>query len=230
MRCAPPPRVDPACLAVALAAAALVACGGSSGGPGAPPADAPVRIDASVDAEPQQTACQQQHLVCGRLGTESCGTCDFTATCLPEQTGCLATPPVTNASLSSIITTVEFPDRRFAFGFSGIRRAIYEINDTGTATLIDTETNQTTTPIIDALGRSDQAAFWAYEDGTIRTRPVGGATATVTRIADSCVSLAATASYLLCGLEDLTNTDQHNNGVWRYPLSNPTAGELVARA
>src|SRR4051812_28763067 len=116
MRFAPPFRVDRASLAVALAAAALAACGGGSGGHSAPPADAAVGSDASVDAEPQLTACQQQHLVCGRLGTEVCGTCDFTATCLPDQTGCLATPPVASASLSSIITTVEFPDRRFVYG------------------------------------------------------------------------------------------------------------------
>jgi len=213
-RCAP--RSSPSRPWLCLGAAVLAACGAD-----------PAKFQLNLDAAPgldAQTACQQDHLVCGRLGADSCGTCEFTATCLPDQTGCTLTTRLVAASsllpdLTAIITVADFTDRRIVLSGTS-RRQIDEISDAGAVTQLAIDSAGQ--PKLKTLGDNAGAVFWALDDGTLWKRPLGGPTASFTNVTVFCDSLAASDSYLLC------STTTNGNAIIRYSLSTAIADSVLA--
>jgi len=216
-----------------LGAASLAACGGSDDRPvdDDSPADArraddptDARTDDPTDARtdaPAETThvCEERHLVCGTVGAESCGSCGFTATCLPEQTGCLEARPLDFQQAVSLagFDAVDFHGRFVTLGQTEAGSTpVIAVSDGGRITSLGTANNS----FGQSFGHSAGAVYWRASNGALQLLAEGATSAisAVTGLGFSrCVNLAITGRDILCS---------SGNGILRYLLNSDIGATL----
>lgn len=192
----------------ALGAALLTACSNDTEGT-AIDASAPDAAQSDAAVADAQSACEAQHLVCGTLGTGSCGTCEFAATCLPDQTGCLEVRQIVSllgAPIPQTFDAVDLGDRILLYASDprSNQNSVYEISDAGEVRRLDSS--------VQSFSHTATTARWVGFDNRVRGVSAGSFTSTLPTTA-TCTNFAVTPSSLLC---DQFDDGSGNGGIYQF--------------